>query len=154
MVAAGAAWLRADTSSGTWSLAVRDLEGRGLHAVALPDSAFSLRYRNSIYGSLAEERFEVTDDGRIRLRELAAEDPAVLTEYYRLDGEPMRSQGGPEDLAWTGVPEQATTVDELEVAATELGERTLLVRGTDAVALWQLVDRGEPGVVLSVEREP
>ena len=133
---------------------MRDLEGRSLHAVALPDSAFSLRYRNSIYGSLAEERFVVTDDGRIRLRALAAEDPAVLTEYYRLNGEPMRSDGGPDELGWTGVPEQDTVVDELEIAATELGERTLLVRGADPVALWRLVGEGEPGVVLSVERAP
>lgn len=123
-----------------------------LHEVALPDSGFSLRYRNSVYASLAEERFEVTDEGRIRLRELAADDPAVLTEYYRLACAPTRAS---EDasLAWVGVPEQGLVVDELPLAATEHGQRTLLVQGERQVDLWQLVPSGEPGMVLSVVAE-
>ena len=105
-----------------------------LHEVALPDSGFSLRYRNSVYGSLAEERFEVTDEGRIRLRVLAADDPAVLTEYYRLAGAPNRAPQG-EGLAWVGVPEHELVMDELPLAATERGERTLLVEGERPVNL-------------------
>lgn len=146
-----AVWLGVDTSAATWSLTVRDLEGRVLHAVELPSSAFALRYRNSVYGSIAEERFEVTDGGRMRLRQLAAEDPAVLTEYYRLDGEPMRAPAEAGGLTWVGVPEQATVLAELELAATERGERTLIVSGHDPVALWQLVRDRDPGVLLRVE---
>lgn len=150
---AGAVWLRADASSATWSLTVRDREGRVLHAVDLPEASFSLRYRNSVYGSVAEERFEVTDDGRIRLRQLAADDPAVLTEYYRLAGAPMRSETG-DARAWVGTPELATVVDELSVAATELGERTLVVAGAEPLALWELVGGGSPAVILSAEARP
>lgn len=124
-----------------------------LHEVALPDSGFSLRYRNSVYGSLAEERFEVTDEGRIRLRELAADDPAVLTEYYRLADAPNRAPHG-EVLAWVGVPEHGLVMDELPLAATERGERTLLVQGERPVNLWQLVPNGVPGIVLGVVAEP
>ena len=149
----GATWLQAAASSETWSLTVRDGEGRILHAVMLPDSAFSLRYRNSVYGSIAEERFDVTDDGRIRLRELAADDPALLTEYYRVADAPVRSGAG-DGRSWTGTPEQASIVDELPIAATEIGERTLLVAGEPPVALWRLVGDAGPGVTLVVERTP
>lgn len=147
----GATWLRAAASSETWSLTVRDAEGQIVHSVVLPDSGFSLRYRNSVYGSIAEERFEVTDEGRIRLRELAADDPALLTEYYRLAGAPARSNAG-DGRAWTGTPEQAPLMDELPIAATELGERTLLVPGEPPIALWRLVAGRAPAVTLDVER--
>lgn len=94
----------------------------------------------------------MADDGRIRLRELAADDPAVLTEYYRLADAPYRLDDVSE-MTWAGIPEQASVVDELPLAATELGERTLLVEGEQPVVLWSLVAGGEPGLVLSVGRE-
>lgn len=152
MVLIGSAWLGTDASSAEWRLAVSDQEGRLLHEVVLPDSGFALRYRNSVYGSLAEERFEVANDGRIRLRELAAEDPAVLAEYYRLAGAPYRLTDVGE-MTWAAIPEHATVVDELPIAATELGERTLVVEGEQPLALWSLVAGVEPGLVLKVVRE-
>lgn len=123
-----------------------------LHETPLPDSAFTLRYRNSVYGSVAEERFDVTDDGRMRLRELAADDPAVLTEYYQLAEAPMRADDGA-DRAWVGRPLHDSVIDQLPLAATERGERTLLVPGQPPVELWKLVAGGEPGVLLSVDRD-
>lgn len=123
-----------------------------LHETPLPDSAFTLRYRNSVYGSVAEERFDVTDDGRLRLLELGADDPAVLTEYYQLAEAPIRAGEGA-DRAWVGRPLHDSAIEELALAATERGERTLLVSGQPPVELWKLVAGGEPGVVLSVVRE-
>ena len=49
-------------------LVVRDVSATELARVPLPSSGrFGLRYRNSLYGSLVEERFVVTTDGRLRL---------------------------------------------------------------------------------------
>ena len=121
-----------------------------LHEVALPASGFALRYRNSVYGSLAEERFEITAEGRIRLRGLAAEDPAVLDEYYVLAGPPRRSPDGDDALGWVGTPARPVEVEELPLAASERGERTLLVEGVRPIALWRLAARTGPTVVLSV----
>lgn len=133
------------------SPAVRVLlpDGRVVARVPLPDGGtFALRYRNSLYGTLAEERFTVTADGRIRLAGLEAEQLAVLEEYYAVDS-PARPAPG---LGWMALPARTPVERVLRVAATDLGERTLLVDGTEPLELWRLVDDASPTVLLEVER--
>lgn len=123
--------------------------GQLLARVTLPgDGAFALRYRNSLYGTLAEERF-VADGGRIRLVSLAAEQLAVLEEYYAIT-ERARPAAGGEGLGWEAAPAHVPTPDQLRVAATDRGERTLIVDGAPALALWRLVGDASPTVVLRV----
>jgi hypothetical protein len=125
-------------------------DGQLLARVTLPaDGSFGLRYRNSLYGTLAEERFVVTDDGRIRLVSLAAEQLAVLEEYYAIT-QAARPATGADRLAWEARPAHVPTPDQLRVAATDRGERTLVVDGAPALALWRLVDDAAPTVVLEV----
>jgi hypothetical protein len=107
--------------------------------------AFTLRYRNSLYGTLAEERFTVMPDGSVRLVELAAEQLAVLEEYYAIDVPAQRSRTG----WWTADPAHVPDIRTLTVAATDRGQRTLLVEGQPPLDLWRLVDDGAPSVTLA-----
>ncbi|MGH2427475.1 MAG: hypothetical protein ACRDGV_01120 [Candidatus Limnocylindria bacterium] len=133
------------------TLVVRDRQGGELARVALPaEPSFSLRYRNSLYGSLAEERFMVGADGRMELVMLAADEVAVLEEYYAVDGAPMPAAAS-DSRRWRAAPARAVALHELTIAATDLGERTLLVPGQPSVRLWQLVGDGNPSVIVSVE---
>lgn len=111
---------------------------------------FALRYRNSLYGSLAEERFSVRD-GRMTLRELAADQLAVLEEYYAISRPASRAAPG-DARRWTAAPGIHVEERRLRVAATDLGERTLIVDGSQPLDLWRLVDDVEPIVVLAVDR--
>src|SRR5918992_3605763 len=72
-------------------LVVRGPDDRVLAELRLPDRTFSLRYRNSLYRSLAEEHFVVDDAGRIGLAGLAADELAVLEEYYAVERPAWRS---------------------------------------------------------------
>lgn len=66
------------------TLVVSAYDGSPLARVTLlADGEFTLRYRNSIYGSLVDEEFVITAEGRMRLTGLAADELAVLEEYYR-----------------------------------------------------------------------
>jgi hypothetical protein len=130
-------------------LAVRDASGTVLAGIPLPDASFTLRYRNSVYESLAEERFVVEGD-RMLLRELAADERAVLEEYYSIDG--AARPGGPADARpWTARPADHVSLRELAIAATDLGQRALLVEGSPPLDLWRLVEDRRPTVVLGVE---
>ncbi|MGH2446523.1 MAG: hypothetical protein ACRDGD_10885 [Candidatus Limnocylindria bacterium] len=126
-------------------------DGSALVTVSLgPDRGFSLRYRNSLYGTLAEERFVITADGRLRLVSLAADQLAVLEEYYAIDEPAVRAS--PDDRRqWLGIPAVPTALAELAVAATDLGERTLIVEGRAPIELWKL-RRADPTVVIEAER--
>ncbi|MGI8658200.1 MAG: hypothetical protein ACR2K4_05435 [Candidatus Limnocylindria bacterium] len=112
-----------------------------------PDGSFSLRYRNSLYGSLAEERFVIGDAGRLDLVELQADELAVLEEYYAIDEAAVPSDG----RSWAAPPAHRPTIHRLRVAATDLGERTLLVAGREPLELWRLVDDAEPSVILELD---
>ena len=133
-----------------WQLAVRAVNGTVLLRVPLPEARFALRYRNSVYLSLAEERFVVGADGQISLIELAADEAAVLDEYYETGERPRRSSGDDARL-WIAPPAAALEVLELQLAATRYGERTLLAAGREVV-LSDLVGTAGPGVILEVER--
>ena len=139
------------SARGPGAVVVRDDAGRVLARVSVgSDDAFSLRYRNSLYGTSAEERFLMVSDSRFRLAELAAEQLAVLEEYYAVSEVPVRASSG----SWRAPPAYDLELDRLTVAATDLGQRTLLVLGEPPLALWQLVDDAAPMVHITVERAP
>lgn len=133
-----------------WRLVVRGATDEVMLSVPLPDGRFALRYRNSVYGSLAEERFVVTADGRMALVELAADEAAVLEEYYGTADGP-RPAAANDPLRWRAQPATALTLEELPLAATRHGLRTLVVDGRRPVLLWQVAGDGGPTVVLGVE---
>jgi hypothetical protein len=140
----------AGAAGNTPVLAVRDPAGMSLARVALPpDGSFALRYRNSVYESLAEERF-VAEGTSLRLVGFGAEEVAVLDEYYELAAGPRR--GGP--LGWVGTPEQHVLLESLNVAATDLGQRTLVIEGSAPLPLWRFVADRAPTVVLTIEPAP
>jgi hypothetical protein len=129
---------------------VRDEDGGVLARVSLPAGGLvTLRYRNSLYGSLAEERFVAQGDA-LRLVELAADERAVLDEYYVIDGGAERARPG-DMRAWTGVPRDLVVLESLAVAATDLGRRELIVGGQRPIELWRLVDDREPTVLITLE---
>jgi hypothetical protein len=138
----------ADSGDARW-LVIRDASGTELTRAPLPSTgSFALRYRNSVYGSTAQEHFTV-DDGSLRLVELRAEELAVLEEYYTATGAVLAA--GDSTLKWMVAVERPPIDLPLRVRATELGRRTLVV-GDQEIALWQLVAaREESLVVLSVE---
>ncbi len=130
------------------ALLIRDADGAELARVVLSDDGFGLRYRNSLYGSLVEERYRVDGDG-LRLVELAADERAVLEEYYAAFD--ARHGGRGSARAWTVAVEAEPIALPLHVQATRLGQRTLLVDGS-AVPLWELVtEGGDTSVTLSLE---
>lgn len=132
------------------ALRVALADGTLLAAVPLPaDGSFALRYRNSLYGTLAEERFVATHDGELRLVELAAEQLAVLEEYYAITTPAWHDPGR---MGWIAPPAHVPVITELRIAATDHGERTLLVAGARPVDLWRLVDDGDPTVILELGR--
>ena len=146
-VSAGGATVAARDAP-SW-LVVRDAAGVELSRVALPeDGAFALRYRNSLYESSAEEWFRV-DGERLILERLAADELAVLEEYYSAFGAVDAGTDG--DARWTVAVERPPIALPHSLRATALGRRTLIVGDTE-IELWRLVaGRDETLVVLSVE---
>jgi hypothetical protein len=140
----------AEEREGDPRLVLSDSAGARLAELALEREAITLRYRNSVYRSLAEERFVVTPAGELRLVELAADELAVLDEYYRALDPVAASAGDPR--RYVGRPAREVVLDELTLAATDLGQRTLLVPGTPPLALWRLVSDADPSVTLRIGR--
>lgn len=137
-------------SGGSW-IVVRDAAGVELARAPLPPSdGFAMRYRNSVYESMAEERFVVSGD-HLRLVELRAEELAVLEEYYTAVG--AIRVASESSLTWRITVERPLIALPLRVQATALGERTLMTAGAE-IALWRLVaGRDDKVVVLTVEGE-
>jgi hypothetical protein len=132
-------------------LVLTDATGARLAAVPLPpDGRFTLRYRNSLYRSTAEERFGVSPTGELVLQELAADELAVLDEYYVAVDTVPAPRG--DSRQYVGRPALGVVLDELTLAATDRGRRTLLVEDRSAVDLWRFVTDTEPSVTLRVER--
>ena len=131
-----------------WIVA-RDAAGVELARERLPaTNEFVLRYRNSVYDSVAEERYRVAD-GHLELVALAADELAVLEEYSSAFG---AIRDAPDSrLTWSVAVERPAIALPLRVQATALGERTLLVDGRE-LALWRLVTgRDDTLVILTVE---
>ena len=135
------------------AVVVRDADGLLLARVPLDGHRFAVSYRNSLYKSLAEERYDVLPDGRFQVVELGADEVAVLEEYYMV---PTAARRAPlvDRRQWLAEPDPARPAifASLSIAATDLGERTLHVPGRQPVALWQLVD-DPPTVVLEIEEK-
>ena len=140
----------AEPSDGTLWLTARRADATLIARAPLREGAtFVLRYRNSLYRSLAEERFAVRD-GRLVLVSLAADELAVLEEYYEIAA-PARRTRVAGRRAWSAVPALPVTVAELHIAATDLGQRTLVLPGLEDVDLWRTVDDDRPTVTLRLE---
>lgn len=133
-------------------LAVRDEAGTLLARVPLADNGrFALAYRNSLYGSTAEERFSV-QRGQLALVELAADELAVLEEYYAADGVTRRAPAS-DRREWLQRLANPSALDELRLAATDLGQRTLIA-GAHRVELWRLVsDSTGASVTIGLEQD-
>lgn len=148
---AGAAAITVAGAGDHGTVVVTDPDGRALARVPLgADGAFTLRYRNSLYGMLAAERFVALGTGGFALDALLAEQVAILEEYYAVDESPERAGSG----WWTAPPPYELSLDELRVAATDLGRRTLVVDGQAPVELWRLVSDRAPSVLITVEGVP
>ncbi len=127
-------------------------DGDELARVPLSGETFAVSYRNSIYGTYAEERYAAQPDGSYLLVQIAADQVAVLEEYYAVPGAP--SAAGPTDRRdWIADPDplRPSKFTHLSLAATDLGQRTLHVPGATPVELWNLVDSDNPFVVLNLK---
>jgi hypothetical protein len=146
--------LAADKGGAAKVIVIRSHGGDVLASVPLDGERFAVSYRNSIYGTKAEERYTVLPDGRYRLVEIAADQLAVLEEYYAVPGAPQRS-AEPDRREWVVPPdpERPTVLDALSIAATDLGERTVHVPGEPPLELWRLVEDEHPFVVLDIVGE-
>jgi hypothetical protein len=131
-------------------ISVRDPAGALLAQVPLGTGGFAVSYRNSLYGTLAEERYRVAEDGRFTLVELAADQLAVLEEYYAVPG-PVRHAPAEDRRDFVAQPARTAEFAAIDVAATALGERTLHVPGHAPVPLPPLASPADPTVVLVVE---
>lgn len=138
-------------SDGGRAVVVTDADGDVLARVPV-GARFAVSYRNSIYGTLAEERYVVLPGTAFRLEQIAADQVAVLEEYYAVPGPPRRA-GGDDRRSWVVPPDpgRPLVLESLSIAATDLGERTLHVPGRRAVPLWPLVEDDDPTVVLDIE---
>jgi hypothetical protein len=136
------------------SLSISNDDGE-LASVALTGSSFAVGYRNSLYGTWAEERYAVQPDRSYTLVEIAADQLAVLEEYYSLPGAP-RAADPSDHRNWIADPDPARPAKftDLSLAATDLGQRTLLVSGRPPLELWTLVEDDRPFVVLTVKETP
>jgi hypothetical protein len=152
VLAAGTVVGLASGGNGDPAVTVRTPDGHLIARVPLTDGTFAVGYRNSIYTTLAEERYRVGPDGRFELVELAAEQVAVLEEYYAVPGAPRRAPAA-DRLAYVVEPDPArpAVFDHLSIAATDLGERTLFVPGEPPVPIWQRVVTEDPTVILEIE---
>ncbi|AUI51463.1 hypothetical protein [Arthrobacter crystallopoietes] len=126
-----------------------------LARVPLAADSFAVSYRNSIYHSRAEERYKVQPDGTYRLMEIAADQLAVLEEYYGVPGAPASAAPGDRrNYVVPPDPSRPVVFDTLSIAATDLGQRTLHVPEQPPLALWELVGNDNPYVVLDIKENP
>ena len=126
-----------------------------LASVPLAGDAFAVSYRNSIYGTVAEERYTVQADGSYRLVQLAADQLAVLEEYYAVPGPPSAARDT-DRRKWVTDPDPGRPAEfgRLSLAATDLDRRTVYVPGAPPLELWKLVEDSDPFVVLSLKETP
>lgn len=147
--------LQVDNGERNRSIVVSDLDGAVLARLSLPGDTFAVSYRNSIYETVAEERYDVAEDGSYRLSEIAADQLAVIEEYYAVPGVPeAASQGDRRAFVVAPDPDHPAVFDSLSIAATDLGERTVHISGSAPFALWQLVDDDRPFLSLEIKETP
>lgn len=148
----GFAFASGQGESSPRSIVVADDDGGVLATVPLAGDSFAVSYRNSIYQTLAEERYRVKADGRYRLVQIAADQLAVLEEYYGVPGAPKHA-GADDRRNWVVPPDpdHPAVFTQLSIAATDLGERTLHVPGAEPVRLYRLVEDGDPYLTIEIK---
>ncbi len=153
LVGAVVATTAALAGDGERAVVVRTPDGEVLARVPLTGDRFAVSYRNSVYTTLAEERYRVLPDDRFALVEIAADQVAVLEEYYALPGAPESAPPG-DRRGHVAEPDpgRPAVFEVLNIAATDLGERTLYVPGAAPVPIWRLVTGEDPTVLLEIER--
>lgn len=130
--AAVVAWTAAARTDDGLRVVVRDADGARVAEAGLPASGrFALTYRHSVYGAPAEERFRAGRGDRGFVLEAIASPSQAVLDYYAVEGRRTRRGG-----RWLLVPSQPARYDELALAATAVGRRTLAVGG-DRIALWR-----------------
>jgi len=153
LVGAGVAVATAAAGDGGPAVVVRTPDGEVVASVPLTGDRFAVGYRNSVYTTLAEERYRVLPDGRFVLVELAAEQVAVLEEYYAVPAAPRPAPAGDRlDHLAEPDPARPAVFERLNIAATDLGERTLYSPGAEPVPIWRLVTGEDATVLLEIER--
>lgn len=144
----------AATSSSSYDLVISN-EGGELATVPLSGMTFAVSYRNSLYGTITEERYAVLPDGSYRLQTIAADEPAVLEEYYAVPAPAVTTEGA-DRRKWSINPDpaQPALFTRLSIAATDLGQRTVHVEGQASLELFNLVDDTNPFVEMYLEETP
>ena len=151
-IAVSASFALAPSGNREQAVTVHTAGGELIARVPLDGDRFAVSYRNSIYRTLAEERYRVRPDGRFELVEIAADQVAVLEEYYQVPGAPQPAPPGDRrNYVVPPDPARPAVFDQLNIAATDLGERTLWVPGSPAVPVWQRVVGDNPTVLLDIE---
>lgn len=150
----GAGFAFASPEPSGLSVSITNDDGE-LASVPLSGTSFAVSYRNSLYGTLAEERYTVEPDGTFVLDQIAADQLAVLEEYYAVPGAPSAAEAS-DRRAWIVEPDPArpAVFERLSLAATDLGQRTLHVPGVPPLELWTLVEDNHPFVELHLEERP
>jgi uncharacterized protein DUF1850 len=116
-------------AGGSPHVVARTADGDVVADLRLPASGeFALEYRHSYYRRPARETFRATGEG-FELVAVSSPSEAVL-DYYEIEGERRRSGG-----VWTLRPARPARFEELALAATAVGRRTLVV-GDRRVPLW------------------
>ncbi len=116
-------------AGGSPHVVARTGDGTAVADLRLAEPAFALEYRHSYYRVPARESFRVRDDGSFELIAVSSSSEAVL-DYYEIEGTRARRGGW-----WTLRPARPAQFEELALAATATGRRTL-VAGDRRAALW------------------
>ena len=150
----GGMWVASPSGQPDVFISITNDDGE-LARVPLAGPSFSVSYRNSLYGTRAEERYTLESDGTFVLDQIAADQLAVLEEYYAVPGAPSAA-GEADRREWVVEPDPArpAVFEELSIAATDLGQRTLHVQGAPPLELWSLVDDDNPFVELHLKETP
>lgn len=128
-------------TGGSPHVVARTSDGEVVAELRLPASGeFALEYRHSYYRQPARETFRATDDG-FELVAVSSPSEAVL-DYYEIEGARERLGG-----RWTLRPDRPPQFDEMALAATAVGRRTLVASGR-RTALYG----GDVHLTLGVER--
>lgn len=107
-------------SGGSPHVVARTAAGDVVADLRLPASGeFALEYRHSYYRRPARETFRTSGDG-FALVAISSPSEAVL-DYYEIEGARSRRDG-----VWTLRPARPARFDELALAASAVGRRTLV----------------------------
>lgn len=114
-------------AGGSPHVVARTTDGERIARLALPASGeFALEYRHSYYRARARETFRAADGGAFELVAVSSPSEAVL-DYYEIEGARSRRGGW-----WTLRPARPARFEQMPLAATAVGRRTLVAGGLRA----------------------